>query len=146
MKSYTPPRTTDLTLTRTIAARPEELYDVWLDPKSPGGPWHGCVKLLLDARVDGLFYHAGDFEGRRWHHYGRFVALERGRRIEHTWVSEGTRGLESVVTITFEPEGEKTRMTLRHAGVPDDDFGRQHADGWGWMLGILDEQLAQRRR
>jgi len=141
---YTPPKTTDLTLTRTIPASATELYDVWLDATSPGGPWFGSKKVILDARVDGLFYHAVSHEGTDWAHYGRFVALERGRRIEHTWVSEGTRGLESVVTIRFEPDGNKTRMTVHHAGVPDDEFGRQHADGWGWMLGMLEDTYAKR--
>jgi hypothetical protein len=28
-----------------------------------------------------------------------------------------------VVTITFEPEAKGTLVTLRHTGVPDDDFG-----------------------
>jgi len=38
--------------------------------------------------VDGLFHHAVHFEGHDWAHYGRFIALERGRRIGHSWVSE----------------------------------------------------------
>lgn len=143
---YAPPKTTDITVTRAVAATPEEVYDLWLDKDSPGGPWHGCTRLILQPRADGLFYHAGEFEGRVWAHYGRFIALERGRRIEHTWVSEGTRGLESVVTLTLAPEGQKTRITLRHAGVPDDEFGRTHKDGWEWMLGIVEEQFAKRAR
>ena len=40
--------------------------------------------------------------------YGRFVALERGRLIEHTWVSEATRGCETLVTITLEPRDGTT--------------------------------------
>ncbi|TMQ56579.1 MAG: SRPBCC domain-containing protein, partial [Candidatus Eisenbacteria bacterium] len=64
----------------------------------------------------------------------------------HTWVSEGTRGLESVVTLTFEPEGDKTRVTLRHTGVPDDDFGRQHRDGWASVLGAIEERFAKSAR
>jgi len=84
-------------------------------------------------------------EGRDWAHYGRFITLERPHRIAHTWVSEGTRGLESVVTVSFEPAGTATRVTLQHTGVPDDEFGRQHADGWGWMLGAIEQAFAKRR-
>jgi hypothetical protein len=61
-------------------------------------------------------------------------------------VSEGTRGLESVVALTFEPDGDNTRVTLHHAGVPDDEFGRQHGEGWAWVLGMLEEAFAKRRR
>jgi uncharacterized protein YndB with AHSA1/START domain len=56
--NYTTPKQTELTLTRTIRANPAEVYDVWLDTKSPGGPWFGCNRVILDAKVDGLFYHS----------------------------------------------------------------------------------------
>jgi uncharacterized protein YndB with AHSA1/START domain len=144
--NYTRPKQTELKVTRTIPANPAEVYDVWLDAKSPGGPWHGCNRVILDAKVDGLFNHSVTHEGHEWAHYGRFITLDRPRRIEHTWVSEGTRGLESIVTLAFEPEGDRTRVTLRHAGVPDDDFGRQHQDGWGWVLGMLEERFAKQTR
>lgn len=143
--SYVSPKQTDLTLTRTIAASPAEVYDVWLDPKSPGGPWFGASRVILDPKVDGLFYHCVAHEGREWAHYGRFVTLERPHRIEHTWVSEGTRGLESIVRLTFEPEGQQTRVTLRHEGIPDDPFGRQHADGWAWVLGAIEQRFGGAR-
>ena len=32
---------TEVTVSRTIAASPEKIFDVWMDPKSPGGPWFG---------------------------------------------------------------------------------------------------------
>jgi uncharacterized protein YndB with AHSA1/START domain len=143
--NYAAPKQTDLTLTRTIPASPADVYDVWLDPKSPGGPWFGCKKVILDAKVDGLFYHAVGNQGREWAHYGRFITLDRGRCIAHTWVSEGTRGLESVVTLTFEADGDRTRVTLHHAGVPDDDFGRQHASGWGFTLEMIEKRFTSRR-
>jgi uncharacterized protein YndB with AHSA1/START domain len=141
---YTTPKQTELTITRTIPARPDEVYDVWLDVKSPGGPWFGSKRAILDAKVDGLFYHCVQHEGREWAHYGRFVALDRPRRIEHTWMSEGTRGLESLLTLTFEPEGSGTMVTLRHTGVPDDDFGRQHGEGWAYALGAIAARFAKR--
>jgi uncharacterized protein YndB with AHSA1/START domain len=59
-------------------------------------------------------------------------------------MSEATRGLESVVTVTFEPEGDGTRVTLRHTGVPDDDFGRQHGEGWAFVLGAIEARFAKR--
>jgi uncharacterized protein YndB with AHSA1/START domain len=55
---------TDLTVTKTIPATPEEVYDVWIDPKSPGGPWYGATKVIVDVAVDGLFYIALGHEGK----------------------------------------------------------------------------------
>jgi uncharacterized protein YndB with AHSA1/START domain len=136
------PKRTDLELTRLIAARPEPIFDVWLDTKSPGGPWFGAKRAIVDPRVDGLFYHCVAFQDQEWAHYGRFIALDRPHRIEHTWVSEGTRGLESVVSLTLEPRGEQTHVTLRHTGVPDDEFGRQHAQGWSFVLDAIARRLA----
>ena len=32
---------TDITVNRTIPASPENVFDLWINPKSPGGPWFG---------------------------------------------------------------------------------------------------------
>jgi hypothetical protein len=49
-----------------------------------------------------------------------------------------------VVTLTLEPKGIQTLVTLRHAGVPDDDFGRMHGEGWGFILGAIEARFAKR--
>lgn len=136
---------TDITVSRTLPASPEKVFDLWIDPKSPGGPWFGTERVILNAVVDGLFYSAVKHEGRIWPHYGRFVRLERPRLVEYTWVSEATKGVESIVTLAMEPRGGETEVTLRHSGVPDDEMGRRHKDGWTWILNTLAEGLAARR-
>lgn len=136
---------TDITVNRTIAAPAEKIYDVWIDPKSPGGPWHGAERVIFHPVVDGLYYLAIKHEGRTWPHYGRFTKMERPRVVEFTWMSEGTKGAESVVTVTLQPRGDQTEVTLRHAGVPDDELGRKHKEGWTWILSALADALAARR-
>jgi uncharacterized protein YndB with AHSA1/START domain len=131
----------DITVTRTIPAEAGKVFDVWLDPESAGGPWHGAARVILNPVVDGLFYFAVKHAGRTWPHYGRFVLIERPHRIEHTWVSEATKGVETVVTLTFQPRGGQTDVTLRHSGVPDDEMGHQHQEGWTWVLSILEESF-----
>ena len=49
-----------------------------------------------------------------------------------------------MATLTFEPKGNQVLETLRHAGVPDDDFGRMHGEGWGFVLGAIEERFAKR--
>lgn len=93
----------DITVSRTISAPPEEVFDAWLNPEVAGTTWHDCEQLILHPEVDGLFYHAVEHRDRLWAHYGRFIALERGRTIQHTWMSEATRGFESIVTIKLSP-------------------------------------------
>jgi uncharacterized protein YndB with AHSA1/START domain len=132
---------TDVAVTRAIPSSAENVFDVWMDPKSPGGPWFGAERVILNPVVDGLFYLAAKHEGRTWPHYGRFVRIERPRQVEYTWVSEGTQGVESVVAVTFEARGDHTEVTLRHSGVPDDEMGRRHQEGWAWVLAKLAERF-----
>jgi uncharacterized protein YndB with AHSA1/START domain len=138
-------KTTELTLTRLIPATPAEVFDVWLDAKSPGSPWFGVTRAIVQPVVDGLFYHLVQFENHDWAHYGRFIALDRPSRIEHTWVSEATSGLESRVSLTFETEGDRMRLTLRHSNLPDDEMGRRHQDGWGFVLDAIEQRFGRRR-
>jgi uncharacterized protein YndB with AHSA1/START domain len=137
-------KTAEVVVTRTISAAPAEIYDLWIDPSSPGCPWHGVARAIVQPVVDGLFYHLVQFEGRDWPHYGRFTVLDRPRCIEHTWVSEATRGLESIVTLTLEPKGGRTLVTLRQANVPDDEMGRRHEQGWGFLLGAIEQRFERR--
>lgn len=141
---------TTLECHRQIAASPEDVFDVWIDPHCPGGPWFSPQndkqqsKIIFAAQVDGLFYHCVIAGGQRWAHYGRFTHLERGVRVEHTWVCEATQGRESLVTTTFEARDGGTFVKLVHAGVPDDDTGRHQLAGWQWILGALGDTLGKR--
>jgi uncharacterized protein YndB with AHSA1/START domain len=142
---------TNLEFSRQIPASPQEVYDVWIDPTSPGGPWyspqneHQKSKTIFDGKVDGLFYHCVMAGGQTWVHYGRFTQLERGKLAEHTWVCEATKGRESIVTTTFESRDGGTLVKVVHAGVPDDEQGRAQEAGWKWILGALADTMAKRR-
>jgi uncharacterized protein YndB with AHSA1/START domain len=99
-------------------------------------------KLLLNPHVDGFFY----WNVKGTPHYGRFTEFERPGRIQHTWMSPNTSGLESIVTLTFERHGDETRMTLVHSGLPDTDAGRGHERGWKYFLDIFPEQFGNGSR
>ena len=139
-------KTTDLEILRQIPASPAEVYAVWTDPKHPGGPWYGSPKVIIDVKVDGLFFTAVEHENKSFAHYGRFTKLDAGTCCEHTWVSPATKGLESIVTTTFEAKDGGTLVRLRHAGVPDDEEGRMHAEGWAWVLGALSDVMASKKK
>ena len=134
--------TIEITVSRLIPAQAQDVFDVWIDPKSPGGPWFGAARTILNPIVDGLFYFAVQHEGREWAHYGRFLAIERPAHVKYTWMSEATKGIESIVDVSFSGHGEETEVTLRHSGVPDDDLGLQHREGWTWILSALAQRFA----
>jgi uncharacterized protein YndB with AHSA1/START domain len=135
-------QTIEFKFERTIPASPDEVFDGWLDPKIPGNPWNAAEKYLLNPKVDGLFYWA--LKGTS--HYGRFTEIERPGRIQHTWMSPNTLGLESMVTLTFKQQGEDTLMTLVHSGLPDHELARGHEKGWSYFLGIYLEQFGNGSR
>ena len=135
-------RTIELNFERTIPATPGEVFDAWLNPEIPGTPWHENDKLILDPKVDGLFYWL--IKGTA--HYGRFTEVKRPDRIQHTWVSPNTLGEESTITLTFRKKGEDTLMTLTHSGLPDDDRGKSHDAGWNYFLDKLAGHLGSGAR
>jgi len=127
----------ELNFERTIPALPGDVYEAWLNPKVPGNPWNYGDKLILNPKVDGLFYLLTG----RTAHYGRFTELARGKRIQHTWMSPNTLGEESTVTVTFEKQGTDTLMTLVHADLPDHELGRTHDAGWNYFLDLFPKQF-----
>jgi uncharacterized protein YndB with AHSA1/START domain len=132
-----PTKTIEVKVERTIPASLAEVFDAWLDPKIPGNPWNMADKVLLNPHVDGLFYWA--IQGTA--HYGRFTEIERPARLQHTWVSPNTSGLESIITVTFDKQGDDTRMTLVHSGLPDTDGGRSHDKGWNYFLDLFPKKF-----
>lgn len=131
-------KTIEIDVTRMIDAQPDEVYDVWLDQTSPASPWFGVPRVILDPpKVDSLFYTMYLLEGSEIAHYGRFIALERPRKIQYTWVSAATHGMESVVTVSLEPAEEKTEVRVHHASLPDDEGGRHHQQVWGFVVGRM---------
>jgi uncharacterized protein YndB with AHSA1/START domain len=124
-------KTVEIKVERTIPAPPSQVFDAWLDPKIPGTPWHENDKLIVDPKVDGLWYWLS-LGGTP--HYGRFMEIDRPGRIRYSWMSPNTLGEESIVTVTFQKEGEGTLMTLLHSGLPNDDMARGHERGWKSIL------------
>jgi hypothetical protein len=51
-----------------------------------------------------------------------------------------------VVTLTFEPRGDQTLVQLRHTNIPDDELGRRHEQGWGFVLGAIGSPSARQSR
>jgi uncharacterized protein YndB with AHSA1/START domain len=135
-------KTLEVKLDRTIPAPPREVFSAWLNPKVPGTPWNMGEKLILQPKVDGLFYWL--VHGTP--HYGRFTKVQRPGLIQHTWMSPYTQGRESTVTVTFKKQGEDTLMTLVHSGLPDNDEGRAHDEGWNQFLDAFPKHFKRASR
>jgi uncharacterized protein YndB with AHSA1/START domain len=138
-------KTMTVKMDRVIPASPAAVYKAWLDPKMSANPWYGSDKLVWKPQVHGLFYFAHLKSGGKHPHYGQFLVLKPGKRIQSTWMSPHTRGLESLVTVDFKKKGPGTLVSLRHSNLPADAEGRLHIEGWKGCIGMLEELMKKKR-
>src|SRR5262245_4385629 len=87
---------------RVLAAPPPTVYAAWT---TGWERWFAAPgTLLVTPEVDGRFFFEVRAEDQRHPHYGRYLRLEPATLVELTWVTAGTKGTETVVTVTLEPE------------------------------------------
>ena len=134
-------------VTQLLAAPVEAVYDEWLDPEALA-EWMcprpaRCLAVRIDARIGGEVWFDIEDGGARFAVNGRYLELERPRRLAFTWSCSTWPDptLETVVTVTFEPNGSgSTLMTIEHALLPPDLLHR-HAQGWTLIAQQLETQL-----
>jgi uncharacterized protein YndB with AHSA1/START domain len=115
-----------------IEARPETVFDFFTDPEK-ACRWMGKT-AELDPRPGGIYRVdvTGEDVAR-----GEFTEVEPPHRVVFTWGWE--RGESpvpagaSTVEVTLEPEGDGTRLTLRHSGLPEESVA-PHTHGWEHYL------------
>ena len=129
------PKTLTLDLERIIAGPPARVFKAWLDPTQRCNPWSPGKTVAMEAKVGTLFCI---LEGRAGYVFGRVLKVTTSKQLQHTWLSRYTHGIESTVNVTFKKHAAGTLMTLRHTGLPNDDYGRLHDDGWRHFLGMME--------
>jgi uncharacterized protein YndB with AHSA1/START domain len=127
-----------VTATVTIRTTPEAAFDAWLDPRQAvrflAADPTTVAEFANDPREGGAFRLVMQGAGERFEHTGRYVVIDRPRRLVFTWISAGTDHRLSVVTIVFTPADGNVRIDLEHEGIPDAERARRHEDGWASIL------------
>jgi uncharacterized protein YndB with AHSA1/START domain len=112
------------TLTATLAAAPQDIYEAWLDSIAHSAMTGGEAKMSTELGA----------EVSAWDGYitGRNLELVPGERIVQSWrTSEfDAEDEDSIVTIVLQEIDDGTLLTLQHSNVPD--AHRSYEEG-GWQ-------------
>ena len=105
-----------------IPAPPGTVYAAWLDSGE-----HSRM-TGSSATVSGEV--GGEFEAWDGYIQGKNLELQPPGRIVQLWrTSEfADSEVDSLLEVRFEPEGEGTRVTIRHTRLPE--HGLQYRQGW----------------
>jgi uncharacterized protein YndB with AHSA1/START domain len=149
-----PPRRV-IHLTRVIDAPRKLVFEAWTDPKHVA-KWWGPKNFTnivdeWDARPNGAIRLQMRAQSGFSHPMtGTFHEVVPPDRLVFLAVAEddaGNRLLESLTTVTFADEGDKTRLTVHASAVGVAQIAAQMLQGmeqgWSQSLERLDEQVLQ---
>jgi uncharacterized protein YndB with AHSA1/START domain len=133
--------------THRFDASAERVYDAFLDSSKAckflfATPTGQVIRCEIDARVGGTFTIV---DRRDWEdvvHTGKYLALERPRRIVFTLSVPKYSSDESTVTIEIAPLARGCELTLTHETKSNAPQTRERAqEGWEAILDIAGELL-----
>lgn len=140
-----------VTVSRSLSATPEQVFDAWLSAKmigrfmfGPGVRDEEIVRLRTDAVVDGTFSFVVRRQGQEIDHVGRYLAIDRPRQLAFTWGVAPETGESSRVRIDLIPLPTGTQLTLVHELAPAwADYVDRVRAAWTKMLNMLEVTLRQ---
>ena len=152
--SSTPPKSAlaepELVIMRVFNAPRDLVWRAWTDPKRAVQWWgpieYPAAHLEMDVRPGGVWRGVlrSPGDGNELSHKGVFREVTPPERLVFTfsWDEKGERGLETLITITFADQGDKTLMTFRQIPFQSAEERDGHRYGWGSAFGRLDDHLA----
>lgn len=145
-----------LTVTRTITAPPQRVFDAWMDPAQRmrwwgAAPDYTCNLCEIDVRVGGRF-RCNMIEtdtGKEHLQLGEFLELDPPHRVVFSWywsepLDEKQR-TEIALDLVAVENGLATQLTLTQTGFagPNAAANRDsHGEGWNACFRSLEQYLA----
>ena len=138
-----------LTLTRTVPADPDAVFEAWTRPDLMAR-W-SCpdptarVEVDVDLRVGGAYRIRMVMDDATYTAAGTYREIDRPRRLVYTWdwmEPDNRMGVDTVVAVDLEPVDGGTRVTLTHAGFPAAEAAEGHDQGWSACLTHLEGVFA----
>lgn len=152
----------ELVITRIFNAPRERVWKAWTEPEQVMKWWgpktFTCPVVKMDFRVGGKYlFCMRDSAGKDYWSTGVYEEIVKPERIVATdsfadengnVVMASYYGLpgdfpkEMRVVVTFEDLKDKTKLTLRHIGMPKaGDMSKMAGQGWNEQFDKLDELL-----
>ena len=134
-------------VSRHFDASPERVFDAWLDPATAGRwlfatPDGQMQRVEVDARVGGSFVIAEQRPGGLAQHFGRYLEIDRPRRLVFVFSVDANVQHGDRVTVEIAPAGNGCVLTLTHVMASEfADFAKRTESGWGMVLASLARNL-----
>lgn len=112
----------EFTKSSLIPATPQEIYHAWMSSDGHSAMTGSPAKISPEL--------GGKFEAWDGYIHGTNLELVPGKRIVQSWrtVEFSADEPDSRIEISLDAEGEQTRLTLHHTGLPP--HGKQYEQGW----------------
>jgi uncharacterized protein YndB with AHSA1/START domain len=135
-----------LTIKRHIKATPAKVFAAWTDPQKlmlwMGPAAVSCLKAESDPRPGGSYrVELRGPDGEQHVVMGVYREVAVNERLVFTWFWHTMPERQSLVTVTFRPDGDGTMMSLLHEQFFDDAARDRHAHGWAGSLDKLDRMF-----
>ncbi len=151
----------ELTITRIFDAPRELVWKAWTEPERLMRWWgpkaFTAPSCTIDFRVGGVYLNCmRSPDGKDYWSTGVYREIVPMERIVYTDSFADEKGnvvpathygmsadtpLEMLVTVTFEEEKGKTKMTLRHVGFPPGTESDMASAGWNQSFDKLADSL-----
>lgn len=135
-KPTTHGRQNSIRLERRLAATPEEIWPLLVEPEE-AATW--LTTLTVEPRVGGPYTLS--FDNGMPTSQGHITVLEPPTLLEFSWY-EG-EDIESRVRIELRADGEETLLVLTHTLLRDTDDLQPYAEGWTYHLERLTNHIAK---
>lgn len=140
----------DIRFERVVNATPEGAFRHWVDPEAlrrwyaPDDSW--IVETAeADLRVGGAWrVRFGPTPEEMYVERGVFEEVDPPHRVIYTTVHEfpdGRPSFQTLVTVTFEPRGDRTLLTLLDTRYPSEELRETYEEGWPEFLDRFEAAL-----
>ncbi|WP_137112425.1 SRPBCC domain-containing protein [Rhodobacter sp. SY28-1] len=133
-----------LALDRHLDATPGFAFALWSNPSLLAAWWgpegHHLTTCEADLRPGGTWRFNMEKDGQPHWIHGTYHEVLPDQRLMFSYRFPEF-GVQSVISLTFTPEGQGTCMHFLQTGFPDEENWRGHQGGWLSSFAILDDLL-----